>query len=85
MVDSAVLSLLGTFLLSLIGLFAFIWSLRKGLLVENPTAAAVIFAPGELGKIDDPALSILARHPNVDPMRRAKSVAMCRRHSSTGA
>lgn len=54
--DSAVLSLLGAFLLSLIGLFAFIWSLRKGLLVENPTAASVIFAPGEMGKMDDPTM-----------------------------
>ena len=55
--DSAILSLLGAFLLSIIGLFAFIWSLRKGLLVENPAAASVIFARGEVGKIDDPALS----------------------------
>jgi cytochrome c oxidase cbb3-type subunit 1 len=55
--DSAILSLLGAFLLSIIGLFGFIWSLRKGLLVENPAAASVIFARGEVGKIDDPALS----------------------------
>jgi cytochrome c oxidase cbb3-type subunit I len=37
--DSALLSLLGAFVLSLIGLFAFIWTLRQGLLVENPRAA----------------------------------------------
>lgn len=55
--DSAVLSLLGAFLLSIIGLFAFIWSLRKGLLVENPGAASVIFARGEVGRVDDPALN----------------------------
>lgn len=54
--DSTLLSLLGAFVLSLIGLFAFIWSLRQGLLVENPKAAAVIFAPGEIGRIDDPSL-----------------------------
>ncbi|MEN9438233.1 MAG: hypothetical protein RIR09_2888 [Pseudomonadota bacterium] len=54
--DSAILSLLGAFLLSIMGLFVFIWSMRKGLLVENPRAASVIFAPGELGKVDDPAL-----------------------------
>lgn len=54
--DSAVISLLGAFLLSIIGLFVFIWSLRKGLLVENPTAASVIFARGEVGRVDDPAL-----------------------------
>ncbi len=55
--DSTLLSLLGAFVLSLIGLFAFIWSLRHGLLVENPRAASVIFAPGEIGRIDDPALA----------------------------
>ncbi len=54
--DSALLSLLAAFLLSLIGLLAFIWSLRKGLLFENPRAASTIFAPGEIGKADDPAL-----------------------------
>ena len=54
--DSALLSLLGAFLLSLIGLFAFIWTSRQGLMVENPRAASVIFAPGEIGQIDDPAL-----------------------------
>ena len=54
--DSAILSLLGAFLLSIMGLFVFIWSMRKGLLVENPRAASIIFAPGELGKVDDPAI-----------------------------
>jgi cytochrome c oxidase cbb3-type subunit 1 len=39
----------------------FLWSLRKGLLVENPAAASVIFAPGEVGKVDDPALSTTAQ------------------------
>ena len=55
--DSALISLLGAFLLSIIGLFAFIWSLRQGLLVENPRGAAVIFEPGEIGQVDDPALA----------------------------
>jgi len=53
--DSAILSLAGAFVLSIIGLFVFIWSLRKGLLVENPAAASVIFARGEIGRTDDPA------------------------------
>ncbi len=53
--DSAILSLAGAFVLSIIGLFVFIWSLRKGLLVENPAAASVIFARGEIGHTDDPA------------------------------
>ena len=54
--DSAILSLLGAFLLSIIGLFVFIWSSSKKLLVENPAAASVIFARGEIGRVDDPAL-----------------------------
>ena len=49
--DSAILSLLGAFLLSMIGLFVFIWSSRKGLLVENPVAASMIFARGEIGRV----------------------------------
>src|SRR5436190_15056959 len=56
MMDSVIMSLLGAFVLSIIGLFAFIWSLRQGLLVENPRAASVIFARGEIGQVDDPAL-----------------------------
>ncbi len=59
--DSAVSSLLGAFLLSIIGLLVFIWSLRKGLLVENPRAASAIFARGEIGHTDDPALTPTAR------------------------
>jgi len=55
--DSAVISLLGAFTLSILGLFAFIWSLRQGLLVENPRGASVIFAQGEIGQVDDPALT----------------------------
>ena len=60
--DSAIMSLLGAFVLSIIGLFVFIWSLRKGLLVENPAAASVIFARGEIGQVDDPALAEGGRH-----------------------
>lgn len=59
--DGAILSLLGAFLLSIIGLFVFIWSSRKGLLVENPKAASVIFARGEIGRVDDPALADAAQ------------------------
>jgi cytochrome c oxidase cbb3-type subunit 1 len=54
--DSTLLTLLSAFVPSIIGLFAFIWSMRRGLLSENPKAASVIFASGEVGKVDDPAL-----------------------------
>ena len=60
--DSTILSLLGAFLLSILGLFAFIWSLRKGLLIENPAGASVIFARGEIGRIDDPSLDATTEH-----------------------
>ena len=68
--DSAILSLLGAFLLSIMGLFVFIWSMRKGLLVENPRAASIIFAPGELGKVDDPAIhgNAKERQPGAEPL-----------------
>ncbi|SEB25954.1 cbb3-type cytochrome c oxidase subunit I [Variovorax sp. YR216] len=59
--NSTLLSLLSAFLLSIIGLFVFIWSMRRGLLIENPRGASVIFARGEIGKIDDPALDGDAR------------------------
>ncbi len=39
------------------GLFAFMWSMRKGLLVETPGAASAIFTPGEIGQADDPTLT----------------------------
>ncbi len=71
--DSAVASLLAAFVLSILGLFAFIWSLRKGLLVENPRAAGLIFGRGEIGRADDPALgsagqdALQARITRLDP------------------
>ena len=41
--------LLATFLLSITGLFAFIWSLRKGLFDAESTGARTIFSAGEIG------------------------------------
>ena len=79
--DSAILSLLGAFVLSIIGLFVFIWSLRKGLLVENPAAAGVIFARGEIGRVDDPALAQLG--PAFDARGRAARLRARRRCGRT--
>jgi cytochrome c oxidase cbb3-type subunit 1 len=45
--------LLATFILSVTGLFAFIWSLRKGLFDIEPAGARVIFLKGEIGRPDD--------------------------------
>lgn len=72
--DSAILSLLGAFVLSIIGLFVFIWSLRKGLLVENPVAASVIFARGEIGRVDDPALADADRRSMQEAATQSESV-----------
>jgi cytochrome c oxidase cbb3-type subunit 1 len=49
--------LLATFILSIAGLFAFIWSLRKGLFETNPSGARVIFLDGEIGRQDGEALA----------------------------
>lgn len=44
--------LLATFILSITGLFAFIWSLRKGVFETDPSGARVIFIKGEIGRQD---------------------------------
>ena len=81
--DSAILSLLGAFLLSIMGLFVFIWSMRKGLLVEHPRAAGTICAPDEVGKADDPSLTksgeqLLQRaHRSLPPVM---GIASCSKH-----
>jgi cytochrome c oxidase cbb3-type subunit 1 len=53
--DFTVAVLLGTFLLSVAALFVFIWSMAKGLFGDGGAAAAEIFAPSELGIVEDPA------------------------------
>lgn len=49
--------LLATFLLSITGLFAFIWSLRKGLFDAESTGARTIFSAGEIGHPEEPSAS----------------------------
>lgn len=44
--------LLSSFVLSITGLFVFIWSLRKRLLDAAPEAANIIFFDGEIGRGD---------------------------------
>jgi cytochrome c oxidase cbb3-type subunit 1 len=53
--DFTVSLLLGTFLLSIAALFAFIWSMSKGLFGDGMAAATQIFAPNEVGTVEDPA------------------------------
>jgi cytochrome c oxidase cbb3-type subunit 1 len=73
---STVLILLSAFVLSVVALMTFIWSQRSGLLDASPKAAEVIFAPGEIGVIEDPA--------GTDASRRALQ-SMTSRTSRTSA
>jgi cytochrome c oxidase cbb3-type subunit 1 len=59
--DFTVSVLLGTFLLSVAALFVFIWSMSKGLFGDGVSAATVIFAPNELGTVEDPAATALQK------------------------
>lgn len=48
--------LLATFILSIVGLFAFIWSLRKGLFEAESSGARTIFSTGEIGHPEEPSV-----------------------------
>jgi cytochrome c oxidase cbb3-type subunit 1 len=60
--------LLATFVLSITGLFAFIWSLRKGLFDTESTGARTIFSSGEIGQPEEPSAS-------AEQQRRLEQVA----------
>jgi len=47
--------LLATFILSIVGLFFFIWSLRKGMFDATSSGARAIFTSGEIGQIEEPS------------------------------
>ncbi len=47
--------LLATFILSIAGLFTFIWSLRKGLFDIESSGARTIFTAGEIGRPEEPS------------------------------
>src|ERR1700682_134987 len=46
-----------SFLISVLGLFMFIWAQTNGLMQSGPGAAQVIFAEGEVGLVEDPSIS----------------------------
>jgi cytochrome c oxidase cbb3-type subunit I len=50
-----------SFLISVLGLFIFIWAQMNGLMRAGSDAAEVIFAKGEVGLVEDPSLSQTAR------------------------
>ncbi|UYY86469.1 cbb3-type cytochrome c oxidase subunit I [Alcaligenes sp. SMD-FA] len=59
--------LLAAFILSIAGLFAFIWSLRKGLFDADVSGARTIFYKGEIGQPEEPSAG--------DAQRQALSLA----------
>ncbi len=50
-----------SFLISVLGLFMFIWAQTRGLMRAGPEAAQVIFEAGELGTVEEPAISSTQR------------------------
>ncbi len=46
-----------SFLISVFGLFMFIWALTQGLMRAGPDAAQVIFEKGEVGVVEEPSIS----------------------------
>lgn len=53
--------LLSAFVLSFVALLVFIWSQRRGLFDRSSKGAEVIFASGEIGRIEEPAAAIAAQ------------------------
>ncbi len=73
--------LLSSFILSVTGLFVFIWSLRKRLFEPSPAAARTIFSEGEIGRGEDPAASAsqaaaLAAHDNAPALGAGASARL---------
>jgi len=78
---SVVTILLSAFVLSMAALLAFIWSQRRGLLDDEPGAARVIFAAGEVGRAEEPAAApaaALALQAAVDGARGERSAPLAR-------
>jgi cytochrome c oxidase cbb3-type subunit I len=46
-----------SFLISVLGLFMFIWAQTRGLMQAGPNAAQVIFAKDEVGMVEEPSIS----------------------------
>lgn len=53
--------LLSAFVLSFVALLVFIWSQRTGLFDRSSKGAEVIFASGEIGRIEEPAAAASAQ------------------------
>ena len=53
--DNTALILLATFIVSVLGLFIFIWSMSNGFFTTKQGGANIIFAENEIGLVEDPA------------------------------
>ncbi len=67
--------LLSTFVLSVVALVVFIWSQRSGLFDRSAQGSTVIFAPGEVGRVEDPAAGRLPAVSNEELVDRARADA----------
>lgn len=73
--DQAVALLLLTFLVSLSALMVFVWSMSRGFFGSGESGAGTIFAPGERGHVEDPALDAQGRRRLQDAMGAAPAAA----------
>lgn len=71
---STVSILLSAFVLSVVALFFFIWSLRSGLFDKSVASSEVIFATGEIGTVEDPSASAAAEGRLQNAMRPGPAV-----------
>ncbi|MCE4553905.1 cbb3-type cytochrome c oxidase subunit I [Roseateles cellulosilyticus] len=67
--------LLSAFVLSVTALTVFIWTQRRGLFERSASGAEVIFAPGEIGRAEDPASGVVPTADNEELLLRARADA----------
>ena len=56
--DFNIAILLGTYLVSIVALFLFVYSMSKGMFGDGSAAAEMIFDKDELGHTEDPAATL---------------------------
>ncbi len=69
--------LLSAFVISFVALMLFIWSQRSGLFDRTSTGAEVIFAPGEIGRVEEPAATPGERAEMQGTVNEAREAAPC--------
>ena len=68
-----------SFLISVFGLFMFIWALTQGLMRAGPDAAQVIFEKGEVGVVEEPSVSSRQRDSLQEIESSTGKVSQCSR------